>query len=602
LWNLARRSDLWLLILVPLLQSWAWRGHHLAQRRWLHLGQEGRIRGDRAPLWITAFALLVVALAQPRWGRVAAPPLPPGRDVVVVVDSSQSMAARDAVPDRLGVAVDAASSFVRALAREPGNRVAVVAFAGRGVVRCPLTENAGAALEALEGLRPGDVRPGGTDLGAALAAAQGAFGDEEREQEHAGGRTVVLFSDGEDLAGSWQAGIAKLRAAAIVVHAVAVGDAGGGHPVPAASGVQTLTYRGAPVLSRRVDQTLAAIADGTGGALIPLGLATADLGDLYLKRIEPVAQEKRLVFHASEPAERYQWFVLGAVALGLAASWPGRGIVLGRARGLGAARVVRFLRPQALLVTLALVLGAVPATGGGNGRTSAASAVEAGRALYAAGRWADALAAFERAMALDPGAPVPRYDAAATLFQMARYQEALDDYTLSRGSAPSALRTRIDYGLANTALALGDIAGAIAHYDACLASRAAGAALEAVRRDAAVNRQFAVDAARRGAAPPERGPRPSPENASSRRSAGSPDDDRPERSAAGEGQGRETRESQASGRRGPGGAGGSGPAPLGATAPEARLEAALERVRESRSHRLAEPPPPAAADASRKEW
>ena len=46
--------------------------------------------------------------------------------------------------------------------------MAVVAFAGRGVVRCPLTENLGAVDSALQALRPGDVRPGGTDLGAAL--------------------------------------------------------------------------------------------------------------------------------------------------------------------------------------------------------------------------------------------------------------------------------------------------------------------------------------------------------------------------------------------------------------------------------------------------
>ena len=75
------------------------------------------------------------------------------------------------MPNRLAVAVEAAESLVDALAREPANRAAVVAFAGRGVLRCPLTENLGAVLDALHRLRPGAVRPGGTDLGAALDAA-----------------------------------------------------------------------------------------------------------------------------------------------------------------------------------------------------------------------------------------------------------------------------------------------------------------------------------------------------------------------------------------------------------------------------------------------
>ena len=67
---------------------------------------------------------------------------------------------------------------------------------------------------------------------------------------------------------------------------------------------------------------LAAIAEATGGAVVPLGLAAADLGDLYLNRIEPIARRKRLVFSASERAERYGWFVLAALGLGLAGSWP----------------------------------------------------------------------------------------------------------------------------------------------------------------------------------------------------------------------------------------------------------------------------------------
>ena len=55
------------------------------------------------------------------------------------------------------------------------------------------------------------------------------------------------------------------------------------------------------------------------------------------------------------------------------------------------------------------------------------------------------------------------------------------------------LRTKIDYALGNTALAEGDIPGAIRSYDDCVASTARGAALDAVRRDAAINRSFALE-------------------------------------------------------------------------------------------------------------
>ena len=58
-------------------------------------------------------------------------PLPAGHDVVLALDVSRSMAARDAVPDRLGAAIESAESLLKGIGREEGDRVAVVAFAGR---------------------------------------------------------------------------------------------------------------------------------------------------------------------------------------------------------------------------------------------------------------------------------------------------------------------------------------------------------------------------------------------------------------------------------------------------------------------------------------
>ena len=594
--DLAQRNLLWLLLFVPCLLAWVTRGARRRARQWAALGQGGRIRGDGSGGWLAAIACLIVALAQPRWGRSPAPPLPPGRDLVLLVDGSRSMAAGDAVPDRLGVAVEAASSLVGALGREPGNRVAVVAFAGRGVLRCPLTENLGAVVDTLRQVRPGEIRPGGTDLGAGLAAAIDAFGGQNQgqEPEQAGGRTVVVFSDGEDHAGSWEPALQRLRAAGIVVHAVAVGDAEHGHPVPSARGGGTLSYQGAAVLSRRSDRELAAIAEATGGAVVPLGLAAGDLGDLYLKRIEPVARQKRLVFHASERAERFRWFVLAALGLGLVGSKPGRGGY--------APRGIRLLGRVGLVAVLGLAMGAAERKGEKADGMTAVAAVEAGRRAYDAGRWAEALAAFERAIALDPKAAVPRYDAAATLFQMERYTEAFDQYGEARRRARADLRTRIDYALGNTALALGDAAGAVADYDACIASLAPGSGLDAVRRDAAVNRRFAVESARRKPATPraedESSPAPRPRGPG----RGGGDQGSPDPAAQGPPGGVDAPGEGRPGRRGPGGAGGSATAPPEAGAASDRLDSALERVREARRHRLPDPPPPAPAGDARKEW
>ena len=152
--------------------------------------------------------------------------------------------------------IEAAESLVDALAGDPSNRVAVVAFAGRGVVRYPLTENLGAVKDVVRRLRPGAVQPGGTDLGAGLDVAMTALGQEE----HADGRAIVIFSDGEDHAEHWRARLDRLAQAGVIVHGVAVGDAEAGHPVPTGTPGQPLTYQGEQVLSRRVDTALEAIA------------------------------------------------------------------------------------------------------------------------------------------------------------------------------------------------------------------------------------------------------------------------------------------------------------------------------------------------------
>ena len=131
-------------------------------------------------------------------------------------------------------------------------------------------------------------------------------------------------------------------------------------------------------------------------------------------------------------------------------------------------------------------IGAGPAAGSPGGL------VASGRAAYDAGRFAEALGAFERAIALGPAAAVPRYDSAATLFQLGRYPEAIARYQEARDRGDPGLATKIDYALGNAQLALGEIPEALAHYDACLASTWPGPAFDAVRRDAAENRAFAA--------------------------------------------------------------------------------------------------------------
>ena len=414
--NFVHPELLWLLLILVPLSAWSIYDRRWRRRSWQALAQRGRSPRDGELRLMASLVCLIVALAQPRWGRSTSPPPPPGHDVVLLIDVSRSMAAEDAVPNRLAVAIESAESLVNALAPDLANRAAVVAFAGRGVLRCPLTENPRAVLDELHKLRPGEVRPGGTDLGAALGVALEAVDP----QEHAQGRAIVVFSDGEDLAERWNSRLEQLRQHDIVVHAVAIGDAEHGHVIPSGKNAQPLSYHGEPVLSQRSDKALETIARRTGGILVPLGLASVDLGTLYPTKIEPAARRRREASRLTERSEGFPFVLIAALAFLLAGCWPySRGWGWTWHWSFGARRPVgQGPEPEARAMFLIAMAGILSGAGDTPSKPhveTAAEAVARGQAAYNEERLDDALAAFEMAIRRAPQQAVPLYDAAATL-------------------------------------------------------------------------------------------------------------------------------------------------------------------------------------------
>ncbi len=538
------------------------------------------------------------------------------------------MGAEDAVPNRLAVAIDAAESLVGALAPDPANRVAIVVFAGRGVVRYPLTENLGAVVDVLRRLQPGTVRPGGTDLGAGLDAALETLGQEE----HAAGRSIVVFSDGEDLAEHWRSRLDRLVRSGVIVHVVAIGDPEQGHPVPSGTGHQPLSYQGEKVLSRRVDTALEAIAQETDGAVLKLGLATADLKTLYQTRIAPVAQRKRAAGRFADRPERFPLFLAAALGLALAGCWPGGRIGPWRWAWsrVAAAVLLGGLAVAATGAVRSTKNGSQPPDPGSGGTgtipqsaqasvppgTTAAELVARGEAAYRAEQFAAALALFESAIERAPGQPIPRYDSAATLFQLQRYEEARQRYEEARDRASSALRTKIDYVLGNTVLVLGDVAGAVEHYDNCVASTAAGADLDAVRQDAAINRKFALEQAPPSIAPQGESDRDQSPSKKRNRSPGArkrgedgsdptaDDSSGTGQEPAGSNLQGEAENRPSRGRRRTGGGGGASNVPPGSPgeSPDDRLDNALDQIHDAQRRRLPEDSPAEASGDGRKDW
>lgn len=575
-----------LLALLPLLAIAAALGSRRRRRDWERLGQPGRPRPEAAGRWLVAIACLVAALARPRWGADPDAVPPEGHDVVLAIDVSRSMAAEDAIPDRLGVATETARSLVRALGREPGERVGIVAFAGAAVPRCPLTENLGAALEVLDSLEPGSVEPGGSDLAAALEASLSLLDGDRPEPE--GGRAVVVVSDGEFHDEGWRTVLARVNAQHIVVHGVAVGDPDRGHEIPVrrpgGRGESVpLRHRGEVVLTRRRDEVLRAVAAETGGAFLAVGLRAADLGDLYLEQIRPEATRRRTSPAPPGRVERFPLFLAASLALGVGASWP------------------RLRRRATLLATLALALVAADRGIGEAGRR-----VREGVRAFGRGDYLAASESFDHAIALAPGDPLPRYNAAAALYRLGRFAEAEARYREAREHAPPELAMKIDYGLGNAAFARGAYREAVGHYERCVAAGVAVAWSDRLRADAARNRDEALrripPEPTEPADEPDAGrPRPGPDPSHPDRPAGAPSGTSGSPGSTPPGPTPTPPDAPPSEpEAAPAAGGGQGDAGRPAD-PAARLADAVDRIAEARQRRPPRGIPPQ-PDPDRKDW
>jgi Ca-activated chloride channel family protein len=275
-------------------------------------GWLARLRGLCLSLGLS---LLVMGIAGPQWGRDWEQTAAPGRDLVVVLDLSRSMLAE--TPSRLQRARAGLIDLSQTVQRRGGHRLALVVFAARAKLVCPLTHDydhfreAVDSLGALTDLGPGPNSPSGTRIGAGLQTAVAAH--DPRFQGH---QDILLLSDGDDPADDqeWRVGAEEARRLHIPIHVVGVGDPGTASPIPFRDGQQK--YADRVVLTRLQEQPLQEIARLTGGTYLPApGTGTPPVGLLFRERIEPRGLREDNDDALPLYQQRYAWFLGPALLL-----------------------------------------------------------------------------------------------------------------------------------------------------------------------------------------------------------------------------------------------------------------------------------------------
>ena len=398
----------------------AWRARRVRIRAAVLWAPEQRVaRGGRFGPWLVAAACLVagVGASGPRWGSTETQMEGRALNLAIGIDVSRSMLAEDAAPNRLQRAVRESRRLVQ---DARGDRLALLAFAGRSYILTPLTLDDGAVALQLDALDPDIASEGGTDLEAVLVQGNGLL----TAAAEGGARALVLFTDGEThapLEGALAAARA-VRSAGITLVLVAEGDTAWAR-IPLRDergdlkGYKTDT-EGRIVRTTRRDDVLRAVADAAGGILVS-GDAADQAGAVraVLAGLERRATRER---RREDLTPRAWLFALGAIGL----------------LGLQAL----FRRGPALAVLLVMVFSG----------SAAAQRPSAGDRLLRRGDTAGAIEAYTREAATRPGRDTALFNAGTAALANRQFSAARQWLAQASKSLDPELRFRALYNLGLT--------------------------------------------------------------------------------------------------------------------------------------------------------
>ncbi|MGI9087565.1 MAG: VWA domain-containing protein [Chthoniobacterales bacterium] len=395
-------------------------------------------RGLRFALLLLAVALALVSLAKPRWGYTFENVKRKGLDLIIAVDTSRSMLANDVAPNRLQRVKLAAQDLLNEL---QGDRIGLIAFAGRAFVQAPLTIDYDAAAEALNNLDTKIIPEGGTNISEAITLAVNTFG-----KSAVGNRALIIFTDGEDLAGD-SVKLAKNAAdAGVRIFTVGVGTPEGSLiPLTSQNGGTAFVKdsAGQVVKSRLDEKRLREIAESTGGRFLPLGNGPASMHQLYTEGLSKLQAGDIDARTSRRPIERYQW-PLAAGLLALMASF----LISERKTAPRRARRLT-VKPSAVLTTAALLLFAI------NYSLGAAPGLDE----YRNDKFNEAYERFQQTLKEHPDTKATdkiQFDAGAAAFKMKDYGKALQSFSQALLSPDLQLQSRSHYNLGNTLYEHGD--------------------------------------------------------------------------------------------------------------------------------------------------
>ncbi len=253
---------------------------------------------------LLAFAVLVLAAANPQSATEVENINRKGVDVMIALDVSRSMLSDDIKPSRL----DRSRQLLnKLLDRLSGDRVGLVVFAGRAYMQTPLTSDYAATKLYIGNAGPHSVQVQGTVISDALVLSNSGLNSREKKY-----KTILLITDGEDHDANALPTARKLAENGVVIHTIGVGTPSGSTIANSASGDSKRDLQGNVIISRLNEKSLMEIAAAANGIYQPLQ-DVESVADRLVEQLGSMEQKNIRDYSSMHFRSFFQWFLVLAL-------------------------------------------------------------------------------------------------------------------------------------------------------------------------------------------------------------------------------------------------------------------------------------------------
>ncbi|RYD59303.1 MAG: VWA domain-containing protein [Sphingobacteriales bacterium] len=269
----------------------------------------GYIQGrstSRFILLTIALACLIIGWANLQMGAKTDKVQRKGVDVIIALDVSKSMLAKDIQPDRLA---RAKQLIMHMLDKMTNDRVALIVFAGRSYLQVPLTIDYSAMKMMMQTVKPDMVPTQGTVIGEAIDLSLRSFSQKERKY-----KSLVIISDGEDHDEETIKKAKEASESGVVIHTIGIGSPQGTTIYDPETKSMKLDENGDPVVSKLNEDELKSIA-GAGKGTYTLLNNTEDAAGRLIEEIDGMEQKSLGAVIFTDYKSYFQYFLLAGLVL-----------------------------------------------------------------------------------------------------------------------------------------------------------------------------------------------------------------------------------------------------------------------------------------------